>query len=125
MSTQTDIPVFGEYVVYDSPELAVASLVDDDVVNQLTRLVQVANNRQLKTMLQPGLELCRPGAMLYLRVSKMCPLYWVKWGETEANADLDLVSEIPQLGARKALLAKVADVGGAPGVLDEEQGQLW
>jgi len=106
-SDKKDIPFFGDFVVYDSPELALPSIDSDSVALQNVRLVQVATNRQLRLMLETDTELCRPNSALYLRVSKMCPLFWVDWSDDKEKADLDILSEIPQTGARESVLKKL------------------
>lgn len=102
--------------MYDSDEQALASLEPDDVDMQCVRLVQVAANKQLKVMLETGSEVCRPKAALYLRLSKLCPLYWVTWSSVKDDADLDLVSDIPQFGNRDQFLNKLRTTDGQGGV---------
>ena len=105
--TPFDLPLFGDFVVHDSVEQAVDSVAEDDVANQCVRLVLIADTRQLRSMLETGTELCKPKAALYLRVSVMCPLYWVNWENGKETADLDLVSDIPQFGTRDTFLGKL------------------
>ena len=105
--TPFDLPLFGDFVVHDSVEQAVDSVAEDDVANQCVRLVLIANTRQLRSMLETGTDLCKPKAALYLRVSMMCPLYWVSWEDGKETADLDLVSDIPQFETRDTFLGKL------------------
>ena len=115
--TPFDLPLFGDFVVHDSVEQAVDSVAEDDVANQCVRLVLIADTRQLRSMLETGTELCKPKAALYLRLSMMCPLYWVNWEDDKETADLDLVSDIPQFGTRDTFLGKLrADKEGIGGV---------
>ena len=70
--------------------------------------------------------MCKPKAALYLRVSMMCPLYWVNWEDDKETADLDLVSDIPQFGTRDTFLGKLQAQGRqrkdrwGSGAFDEE-----
>ena len=105
--TPFDLPLFGDFVVHDSVEQAVDSVAEDDVANQCVRLVLIADTRQLRSMLETGTELCKPKAALYLRVSMMCPLYWLNWEDDKKTADLDLVFDIPQFGTRDTFLGKL------------------
>ena len=105
--TPFDLPLFGDFVVHDSVEQAVDSIAEDDVANQCVRLVFIAGTRQLRSMLETETELCKPKAALYLRVSMMCPLYWVNWEDDKETADLDMVSDIPQFGTRDTFLGKL------------------
>ncbi|CAM9355346.1 unnamed protein product [Pylaiella littoralis] len=113
-SPPSDLPLFGDFKVYDTVEQAVEAVDEEDIANQCIRLVQVADTKQLKVMLQTGTELCKPKAGLYLRVSKTCPLYWVTWEDDNTVVDLDLVSDIPQFGNRETVLGKldVNSIGG-------------
>lgn len=71
------------------------------------RLIQIANNDQLKLMLEAGVEFCSCDAALYLRVHPTCPIYWVRWETNKSKADLDIVCDIPHRGSRTAVLEKV------------------
>lgn len=104
---KADLPLFGDLVVYDSEDQATESLDEDDKTLQCVRLVQVANTRQLRGMLDKATEICRPTSALYLRVSKLCPMYWAKWRSDQEHADLDVVSDVPQSGSRDAFLSKM------------------
>lgn len=74
-SVYQDIPLWGHLVVYDSPADALKSLSAEEKEDQYVRLIQIASNRQLKLMLKPGCELCRPQAALFLRVGDTCAAY--------------------------------------------------
>ena len=74
---------------------------------QFVRLIEVANNAQLRLMLEAGVELCGGDAALYLRVDPTCPIYWVRWDERKSRADLDIICEIPYRGSRTEVLQKV------------------
>ena len=102
-----DILLWGDLIVYTSPDEAIASLSSDDNDDQRVRLVQIADNAQLRIMLEAGVELCGAGAALYLRVDTSCPIYWVRWDTVKTNADLDIVCGIPRRGSRDSVLALV------------------
>ena len=55
------------------------------------RLIEVANNAQLRLMLEAGVELCGGDAALYLRVNLMYLIYWVRWDARRSKAGLDIV----------------------------------
>ena len=74
-SRSYDIPVWGELVVYTSPNEASGTLEADEVDEQYVRLIQVADNAQLRLMLETGVELCGGDAALYVRVDSTCPIY--------------------------------------------------
>lgn len=102
-----DILLWGDLIVYTSPDEAIASLSSDDVDDQRVRLVKIADNAQLRIMLEAGVELCGAGAALYLRVDPSCPIYWGRWDTCKTNADLDIVCGIPHRGSRDSVLALV------------------
>ncbi|CAM9899114.1 unnamed protein product, partial [Choristocarpus tenellus] len=64
-----DLPAWGDLEVCNSRSEAFSSISPEDQEEQYIRLLHVANNRQLKRMLSPGMEVCGPGAELYLRVA--------------------------------------------------------
>ena len=70
-------------------------------------LIQVADNAQLRLMLETGVELCGGDAALYVRVDSTCPMYWVRWDNRKSKADLDVVCDIPHRGVRATMLEKV------------------
>lgn len=76
------------------------------------RLLRIATNRQLKLMLDQSRETCRPEAALYLRISTTCPLYYAAWDEDEDDADVEIVSAIPQRGSRNDLLEAMSITSG-------------
>ena len=71
----TYIFVWGELVVYTSPNEVKGTLEADEVDEQYVRLIQVADNVQLRLMLEAGVELCGGDAALYVRVDPTCPVY--------------------------------------------------
>ena len=77
-STYDDILVWGALVVYASPEDAQNSLDADEMDEQYVRLIQIADNAQLRLMLEVGAESCGSDAALYVRVDPTCPIYWVR-----------------------------------------------
>ena len=93
--------------MYTSPGEAKAALQDDEADEQFVRLIQVANNAQLRLMLEAGMELCSGDATLYMRVDPTSPIYWVRWEHQRSKADLDIVCDIPHRGSRAAVLGKV------------------
>ena len=99
-----DIPIWGKLVVYDKPEDAVGALMDDEVKGRYVRLVKVATNQELRRLLEPGQELCRPDAALYLRVDVTCPLYFLRWEETEPEFVMEIVPLLPQSGTRQTMI---------------------
>ena len=104
---KSDIAVWGQLIVYDSDNAALSSLNTEDVDEKNVRLLKVANNNQLRIMLEPGKEMCHPNAALFLRVASTCPLYWMKWYDEKEEADLDILCDIPQRGTRTKLLEKI------------------
>ena len=105
-----DIPIWGQPVVYDTPQDAIASLSEEEKRDQFVRLIRVANNRQLKTLLEAGKELCAPKAELYIRVSSTCPLYWITW-EMDCHADgIEIVSQFPGRATRSTMLHLLSGV---------------
>ena len=106
-SRSYDIPVGGELVVYTSPNEASGTLETDEVNEQYVRLIQVADNAQLRLMLETGVELCGGDAALYVRVDPTCPIYWVRWDNRKSKADLDVVCGIPHRGVWATMLEKV------------------
>lgn len=104
----SDILIWGDLVVYTSPEEAIESLSNDCVDEQLVRLLMIADNAQLRLMLEAGVELCSAGASLYLRVDPSCPIYWMRWDPVKTNADLDISCAIPHRGSRETMLNQVA-----------------
>ncbi|CAM9955646.1 unnamed protein product, partial [Choristocarpus tenellus] len=55
-------------------------------------------------MLSPGMEVCGPGAELYLHVAATCPLYYMRWTEKADDANIEFTSEVPQSGSREQVL---------------------
>lgn len=102
-----DIPIWGELVVYDTPQDALASLSHNELENQLVRLIYIASNHQLRQMLEPGKELCHDKSALYLRVGESNPFYCMSW-ETDLNkADMDIICFIPRSATLSAMLETV------------------
>ena len=62
-------------MVYTSPDEASGTLEADKVDEQYVRLIQVADNAQLRLMLETGVELCGGDAALYARVDPTGPIY--------------------------------------------------
>ncbi|CAN0264969.1 unnamed protein product [Ascophyllum nodosum] len=116
-SRSYDIPVWGELVVYTSPNEASGTLEADEVDEQYVRLIQVADNAQLRLMLETGVELCGGDAALYVRVDSTCPIYWVRWDNRKSKADLDVVCDIPHRGVRATMLEKVQLNADSTGVV--------
>ena len=116
-SRSYDIPVWGELVVYTSPNEASGTLEADEVDEQYVRLIQVADNAQLRLMLKTGVELCGGDAALYVRVDPTCPIYWVRWDNRKSKADLDVVCDIPHRGVRATMLEKVQFNADSTGVV--------
>ena len=116
-SRSYDIPVWGELVVYTSPNEASGTLEADEVDEQYVRLIQVADNAQLRLMLETGVELCGGDAALYVRVDSTCPMYWVRWDNRKSKADLDVVCDIPHRGVRATMLEKVQFNADSTGVV--------
>lgn len=106
-SKSNDILVWGDLVVYTSPDEAKSSLETEEVDEQFVRLIKVAENAQLRLMLEAGAELCGGGAALYVRVDPTCPIYWVRWDDRKPKADLDIVCDIPHSGDRSTVLKRV------------------
>ncbi|CAB1116942.1 unnamed protein product [Ectocarpus sp. CCAP 1310/34] len=106
----SDIPVWGELIVYPSPQAAKDSLTQEEVDEEYVRLLRIATNAQLQLMLEPGTERCTPEAALYLRVAATCPVFWVRW-ESKTKADLDISCDIPQRGLRANILASFSSSG--------------
>ncbi|CAM9908090.1 unnamed protein product [Hapterophycus canaliculatus] len=77
-SKSNEILVWGNLVVYTSPDEAESSLEAEEVDEQFVRLINVAENAQLRLMLEAGAELCGGRAALYVRVDPTCPIYWVR-----------------------------------------------
>lgn len=102
-----DIPLWGQLVVYDTPDEALASLSEEEKEEQYVRLVLVATNRQLTQTLAPGKELCRPRAALYMRVSNTCPFYYLPWLEDHKDVDMDIISSVPHKASRNSMLNAV------------------
>ena len=86
---------------------ASGTLEADEVEEQYVRLIQVADNAQLRLMLETGVELCGGDAALYVRVDPTCPIYWVRWDNRKSKSDLDIVCDIPHRGVRATMLEKV------------------
>ena len=116
-SRSYDIPVWGELVVYTSPNEASGTLEADEVDEQYVRLIQVADNAQLRLMLETGVELCGGDAALYVRVDPTCPIYWVRWDNRKSKADLDVVCDLPHRGVRATMLEKVQFNADSTGVV--------
>ena len=116
-SRSYDIPVWGELVVYTSPNEASGTLEAGEVDEQYVRLIQVADNAQLRLMLETGVELCGGDAALYVRVDSTCPMYWVRWDNRKSKADLDVVCDIPHRGVRATMLEKVQFNADSTGVV--------
>lgn len=74
----SDLLVWGDLIVYNTPKAAIESLDQDDVDEEYVRLLRIATNAQLQIMLEPGTERCTPEAALYLRVDKSCPIFWAR-----------------------------------------------
>lgn len=106
-----DIPIWGELVVYDTPQDAVASLSDSEIKDQLVRLIYLASNHQLRQMLEPGKELCHEQSALYMRVAKCSPLHCMPWETETEKADVDIVRFIPRTGTRSTMLEIVRGSG--------------
>ncbi|CAB1111515.1 unnamed protein product [Ectocarpus sp. CCAP 1310/34] len=106
----SDIPVWGELIVYPSPQAAKDSLTQEEVDEEYVRLLRIATNAQLQLMLEPGTERCTPEAALYLRVAATCPVFWVR-SESKTKADLDISCDIPQRGLRANILETVSSSG--------------
>ncbi|CAN0282683.1 unnamed protein product, partial [Ectocarpus sp. 4 AP-2014] len=102
----SDLLVWGDLIVYSSPNAASQSMDSDEVDEEFVRLLRIATNAQLQLMLEPGTERCTPEAALYLRVDKTCPIYWTRWNK-KSKADLDICCDIPQRGTRVKILDKV------------------
>ena len=102
-----DILVWGELVVYASPEDAKSSLDADEADEQYVRLIQIAENTQLRLMLEVGAESCGSDAALYVRVDPTCPIYWIRWSDRKSEADLDIVCDIPHRGNRSTVIKRV------------------
>lgn len=94
-----DIPVWGNLIVYRSPDDAQRALTTDDVDERYVRLIRVAGNAQLRLMLdESGGEWCGVDAALYVQVDPRCPVYWMRWSDRESEADLDIVCDVPRRG---------------------------
>ncbi|CAB1112254.1 unnamed protein product [Ectocarpus sp. CCAP 1310/34] len=106
----SDIPVWGELIVYPSPQAAKDSLTQEEVDEEYVRLLRIAANAQLQLMLEPGTERCTPEAALYLRVAATCPVFWVR-SESKTKADLDISCDIPQRGLRANILETFSSSG--------------
>lgn len=78
-----DVPLWKCIIVYDSPDDALESLTEDKREGHHIRLVEVANNRQLKQMLEPECELAQPKVVLYTRLCPTCPVHWLAWRMTK------------------------------------------
>lgn len=55
---------WGRVIVYYSPDDSLESLTGDDLEGSFFRLIQVANNRQLRWVFKPEHELCQPKAAI-------------------------------------------------------------
>ncbi|CAN0060389.1 unnamed protein product, partial [Choristocarpus tenellus] len=106
-----DLPAWGDLVVCNSRSEAFRSISLEDREKQCIRLLHVANNRQLKRMLSPGMEVCGPRAELYLRVAATCPLYYMRWTKKGDNANIEFSSKVPQSGSRDQVLLPFSQVG--------------
>ena len=99
------------------PNEASGTLEADEVDEQYVRLIQVADNAQLRLMLETGVELCGGDAALYVRVDPTCPIYWVRWDNRKSKADLDVVCDLPHRGVRATMLEKVQFNADSTGVV--------
>ena len=91
--------------MFDSPKDALKSLSVDEREDQLVRLIQIADNKQLKAMLEVGKELCQPKAALYLRVAESCPFYYMTWEEGKPRDEMKIHVSIPKASSgRQSLL---------------------
>lgn len=77
--TYPEISIWGNIVVFNSPDEALQSLSEEEKREQYIRLVKIASNRQLKATLIPSKELCQLTASLYLRLDNTCPFYHITW----------------------------------------------
>lgn len=111
----TDIPVWGKLVVYTSADESKDSLEAQEIDEQFVRLVKIADNAQLRLMLEAESELCQVDSALYVRVDPICPIYWVRWEDRKTRANLDVVCDIPHRGDRSTVLKRVR-------LNDEERG---
>ncbi|CAB1108122.1 unnamed protein product [Ectocarpus sp. CCAP 1310/34] len=100
----SNIPVWGESIVYPSPQAAKDSLTQEEVDEEYVRLLRIATNAQLQLMLEPGTE------PLYWRVAATCPVFWVR-SESKTKADLDISCDIPQRGLRANILETFSSSG--------------
>ena len=107
-----EMPVWGKLLVYGTREEAINSLSAKEKEEQLVSLILVAGNRQLKAILDPGREICRPQAALYLRIAESCPMYYITWERDGVEGGIEVVSRLHQKGKREEMLDAVRACSG-------------
>lgn len=115
----SDIPIWGDAVVYDTRQAALNSLDpdDDNVDLQFVRLVLVADTNLLKRLCIASKEIVRSAeAGLYLKVARTCPAYYAMWEEDSTETTHhEVYSYLKRTSKREALLNAFIDkAGGVP-----------
>lgn len=80
-----------------------------EVAQQRPRLLHLASNSQLRSLLSPG-EVCSGSAALYLRVHASSPLFWMKYRVDDCEGEhelthMEVISNLPRQGTREIIKA--------------------
>lgn len=112
----SDIPIWGSPVIYDTRQGALESLnPDDDHTDlQFVRLVLVADYDLLKRLCIKGKEVVRsPDAALYCKVAPTCPAYYALWEESLGSQPAhEVCSYFQRTWTTEQLLKTFHDVAG-------------
>ena len=111
---ENDIPVWGDFRVFNSRPDAFRSLSLDEQDKRYVRLLHFANDHQLKRVLLRGKEVCGPGKELYLRLANNCPLFYTRGAEEADDAHFKLKCSVPQGGSRADLLRVFNNCNNSP-----------
>lgn len=107
---RNDIPLWGSLIICNTLTEAKRSLPGVTGGHQYVRLVLLADNDQLKGMLEQGKEvLLQQQASLYLRVAETCPAYYAIWESTRENTHHEVVNSLPRSVDRRKLMAAWKD----------------
>ena len=110
-----EIPIWGKPVIFDTRQLALASLKpeEDGTDLQFVRLVLVADYDLLKRMCAKKEVVRSREAGLYAKVAKTCPAYYAMWDDSpKGHAAHEICSYLKRSDMRQTLPRYFVDKEG-------------
>ena len=110
-----EIPIWGKPIIFDTRQLALASLkpVENGTELQFVRLVLVADYDLLKHMCAKKEVVWSREAGLYMKVAQTCPAYYAMWNDSpKGHAAHEICSYLKRSDMRQTLLRSFVDKEG-------------